>query len=188
MRTELSEILKAQFTPLIMRKLFVLFFLSLLSNCIKAQFLDKLDVDTSFEVKRNEFLTPNYIYKNIGKPITNKDRLEKNLNIQIEMHKGGIDYYSINETNVGLRFKGQVLLEISFRYFGDDGMNYETSLINAGYILRNTKKTINIESEASDFDMSNGEIRFYKKGNVICKVYDGTYLAFTFYRTISSYK
>ena len=85
---------------------------------------------------------------------------------------------------VGLRFYGreQIGAEISFRLFGDQADDYEQLLMNSGYVLKSRKKTSTLELEP-DFNtqLLSGELRTYRKGDVVCVVMDGSYRGFTFY-------
>lgn len=113
-----------------------------------------------------------------------RDKLIKELNLELINHRGGIDYYEVYETMVGIRYTGQYLSEISFRYFGEEGLNYEATLIKSGFLLKKRKKSSNLEIE-SDFEAQalNGEVRIYQKGGLFCRVYDGTFIGFTFSKT-----
>lgn len=142
--------------------------------------------DSTLEKREQDFLVPNTIFKNITNRIA-KQKLVKDLNLTLVVHRGGMDYYQIGEVLTGLHFEGQFLNKVSFRYFGQEGLDYETSLIKIGFMLKKRAKTSNLEIEpgleVNDLD---GEVRIYRKGNVVCQVYDGTYLGFTFYKAAST--
>lgn len=142
--------------------------------------------DSLIQLRRTEFLTPIFIFNVIGMPMASKKNLESDLNLMLYTHRGGKDYYEINGIPVGMLFMGktQVCVELSFRLFGEDGTNYLQSLIKQGFSLRKTSRTANLELEG---DLSSnalyGTLSIYRKGDVICEVYDGTFIGFTFYRT-----
>ena len=73
------------------------------------------------------------------------------------------------------------------RYFGEDGLNYETSMVKAGFLLKKRAKSSNLEIEPDlEAQTLDGEIRIYKKGNIVCKVYDGSYIGFSFSKITST--
>lgn len=169
-------------------KFYVLLVISfLLIYPVNAQIDDDTEtIDSVLQKKGEYFLLPSSIYKNITNRIS-KEKLIKDLNLTILNHRGGVDYYQVNETLLGMRFSGQYLSEISFRYFGDEGLKYESTLMKSGFLLKKRSKSSSIEIEP-DFEAQtlDGEIRIYKKGSIVCQVYDGTYIGFTFYKTIST--
>lgn len=131
-----------------------------------------------------EFLTPKFIYRNIGTP----EFTEKSIDdvFQKAAHRGGIDYYSVGDNSVGMKFggKNRICCYISFRLFGEQAAEYESSLLDAGFVLKSTKRTTNLEAEGDlSSQLLNGELRVYRKGSVVCNVMDGSYLAFTYYTT-----
>ena len=158
----------------------------LLTSTINAQIIEDSDIqDSVLQKKGEEFLLPSSIYKNIINR-TSKVKLIKDLELTPLTHRGGVDYYQINETLLGMRFFGQYLSEISFRYFGDEGLNYEAALLKSGFLLKKRTKSSSLEIEPNfDAQSLDGEIRIYKKGIVVCQVYDGTYIAFTFSKVTS---
>jgi hypothetical protein len=142
--------------------------------------------DSVLQKREVEFLLPINIYKNLANGV-NKQKLYKDLNLRLLAHRGGIDFFQIGGTFTGLHFVGQNLTEISFRYFGEDGINFETSMVKAGFLLKKVAKSSNLEIY-SDFEtqMLDGEIRIYKRGNIVCRVYDGSYIGFTFCKSPSA--
>jgi hypothetical protein len=141
--------------------------------------------DSIIQLRRKEFLTPKFIGANIGTSFVTKERLEKDLDIYVERYRNGVTYYEL-DIPIGLRYMGklEVCVELSFRLFGEDGPEYENSLVKSGFILKSKKKTKNLELNG---DMSsqllNGEYRTYRKGEVVCEVMEGSYFGFSFYRT-----
>lgn len=158
--------------------LFFLFFLFIFSA--NAQTNKQDEPQNLSQNNESQFLLPINIYRNIISR-TSKEKIIKDLNLNLITHRGGVDYYEIGETLAGLRFVGQYLTEISFRYFGEEGLNYETSIVKAGFLLKKRAKSSNLEIDPGfEVQTLDGEIRVYKKGNIVCRVYDGTYLGFSF--------
>jgi hypothetical protein len=172
-----------------MKKYFLVFTIifCLFLSSGQAQTKDSTQVDDSTIQKREQdFFLPITIIKNITNRTT-KQKLIKDLDLKLAAHRGGTDYYEIGELFAGLHFEGPYLNKVSFRYFGQDGLDYEVSVTKAGFVLKKRAKTSNLEIEpgleVNDID---GEVRIYRKGNIICQVYDGTYLGFTFYKATST--
>lgn len=142
----------------------------------------KLD---SIEKNKSNFFSPSLIAKVIGMPNATKKNLESEYQVELLAHRGGWDYYDFNLTNVGFKFGGNsnVCYKISFRLFGEDATDYENQIKTAGFKFISRKESTNLELEGDlSSQLMNGEIRTYKKGNVICDVVDGSYLGFTYYR------
>lgn len=139
---------------------------------------------TVFKERQRDFVTPLFIYRNISRAHFTKSNIEEVLHVSTTAHRGGVDFYEINDMFVGLRFYGreQIGAEISFRLFGDQAADYEQLLMNSGYVLKSRKKTSTLELEP-DFNsqLLSGELRTYRKGDVVCVVMDGSYRGFTFY-------
>lgn len=145
------------------------------------------DQDSMLNQKRKNFLNPSYICNTIGIGMPNslKDNIERNLEINIAAHRGGVDFYDLGDVFMGLRYGGQsmICIEISFRLFGDEAKDYESLLKKKGFILKSKKKTTNLELESDmTSQLLDGELRVYGKNDVICKVMDGSFISFTFYR------
>lgn len=102
--------------------------------------------DSVLQKRGEEFLSPTGIYKNLTNRIS-KVKLVKDLNLIMINHRGGIDYYEVNQTAVGLSFTNQYLSGIAFRYFGEQGLDYETALSKSGFLLKQ-KKNIKLRNRA----------------------------------------
>lgn len=143
-----------------------------------------LNNDSLIQLRRKEFLTPKFICACIGTSFATKKRLEKDLNINLVGFRNGVTYYEM-DIPIGLRYTGdiEVCVEMSFRFFGEDGSEYENSLVSSGFVLKNRKKTNNLELEGDlSSQLRNGEFRTYRKGEVVCEVMEGSYFGFSFYR------
>ncbi len=152
---------------------------------------EEFNSDSLLQQRRIEFLTPKFISQFIGASYVTRSTLEHDLQMDATAYKGGVMYYEINDIPIGLRYykiitQGtvrEICIEMSLRLFGEDAQHYENSLILAGFVLKSRKSTTNLELEG---DMSsqimNGEVRIYRLGDVVCKVIDGSYMGFAFYR------
>ncbi len=143
--------------------------------------------DSITRSRQEEFLNPQYILQTIGirMPCSLQKNIEQNLKLESQMHRGGVDYYSFDDCNVGMRFAGEkrVLVELSFRLFSEAAAKYECKLIKSGFVLKSRKKSSNLELEGDlSSQLLNGELRLYQNGEVVCEVIDGTYVGFSFYR------
>lgn len=148
----------------------------------KIKFQAELD---SIEQYKTTFFDPKLIVKVVGMPNATKQNLESEYQVELLMHRGGWDYYDFNLTNVGFKFGGNtnVCYKISFRLFGEDATDYENQIKSAGFKCISRKESSNLELEGDlSSQLMNGEIRIYRKGNVVCEVFDGSYLGFTYYR------
>lgn len=152
---------------------------------------EKLQIETeknqldSIEKNLQSFFNPTLIAKVVGMPNATKQNLESEYNVVLLDHRGGWDYYDFSKTNVGFKFGGNsnVCYKISFRLFGDEASEYENQLKDDGFKLLSRKESSNLELEGDlSSQLLNGELRVYKMGSVVCQVYDGSYIGFTFYR------
>ena len=137
-----------------------------------------------FKERQRDFVTLLFIYRNISRAHFTKSNIEKALHVSTTVHRGGVDFYEINDMFVGLRFYGreQIGAEISFRLFGDQATDYEQLLMDSGYVLKSRKRSTQFELESNlDSQLLSGELRTYRKGDVVCVVMDGSYRGFTFY-------
>jgi hypothetical protein len=140
--------------------------------CVHAQVNNSSQLDESTLLKRlQEFLLPNSIFKNITNRVT-KERIVNDLNLRLISHRGGIDYYEVGDAMTGLHFSGQILDEVSFRYFGEEGLDYENSMLKAGFVLEKRAKTSNLEIGGVDATDINGEVRIYRKGSIILPIFE----------------
>ncbi|MFZ4454934.1 MAG: hypothetical protein ACOYOT_01805 [Bacteroidales bacterium] len=139
----------------------------------------------STEQYKITFFSPQLIAKVVGMPNATKQNLESEYHVELLGHRGGWDYYDFNKTQVGFKFGGNsnVCYKLTFRLFGDEALEYESQIKNAGFKLLSRKESSNLELEGDlSSKLLNGEVRIYKMGSVICHVYDGSYIGFTFYR------
>jgi hypothetical protein len=131
------------------------------------------------------FISPLFIFKNLG--FFKKEKVNELFGDNFISHKGGVDYYDMNNYTIGLTFSDSgVCYKMAFRLFGDQALKYMDSLLDNGNGFKLVKKTetLNLELESDlSSQLLNGQLKIYKFKDVICEVFDGSYVSFTFYRT-----
>ena len=175
-----------------MRKVIILFLLGIISYGIHAQSKivtkEEFDSDSLLQERRTEFLKPAFIAKFIGTSFATKTRLENDLKLIARGFKDDMVFYDLNGSSIGIDYykddNTEICVGLSFRFFGQEGSDYENSLAKNGFTLSNKKKTSNLELEGDlSSQLLNGELRTYRKGEVVCEVMQGSYFSFSFYRS-----
>ena len=133
-------------------------------------------------------LTIPYLANWVGASFFTKDNIERDLNIDPVGYSGGLVLYNFPKCGVSMEFSGEneVCTELSFRLYGEDGMQMKKELLAYGYTLVEKKK--DLVAENNFMDMQYGTHSIYKcklknGGYSVCELVEGPAFMFTFYRS-----
>ena len=164
---------------MIMRNLITVLLL-VMAWTLSAQQLIQAEEEVSAEQLQEEFLAPSFQAEFLGTSYLTRNDIERNLQIKPFTHRGGKDFYNIAENNVTMGYSPeQVCVFVSFRLFADEALEYQQELINI-FSLVKQKEAVSLEMDRGIQGLQS-QIRYYKKGDVVCEVYDGSYISFTYY-------
>ena len=133
-------------------------------------------------------LTIPYLANWVGASFFTKDNIERDLNIDPVGYSGGLVLYNFPKCGVSMEFSGveEVCTELSFRLYGEEGMQMKKDLLEYGYTLVEKKKDLIAENNFRD--MQYGTHSVYKcklknGGYSVCELLEGQAFMFTFYRS-----
>lgn len=133
-------------------------------------------------------LTIPYLANWVGASFFTKDNIERDLNIDPVGYSGGLVLYNFPKCGVSMEFSGaeEVCTELSFRLYGEEGMQMKKDLLEYGYALVEKKKDLIAENNFRD--MQYGTHSVYKcklknGGYSVCELLEGQAFMFTFYRS-----
>ena len=138
--------------------------------------------EVTIEELQEDFVTPQFQADYLGMSWMTKSNLEESLQVTRIMHRGGKDFYNIADKNVTIEYSPEdVCIYVSFRLFAEEAEDYEKELRKV-FTLQQTRKGVSLETEANrTARVGQVRIRKYRKGEVVCEVYDGTYIGFSYY-------
>ena len=133
-------------------------------------------------------LTIPYLANWVGASFFTKDNIERDLNVDPVGYSGGLVLYNFPKCGVSMEFSGaeEVCTELSFRLYGEEGMQMKKDLLEYGYTLVEKKKDLIAENNFRD--MQYGTHSVYKcklknGGYSVCELLEGQAFMFTFYRS-----
>ncbi len=138
--------------------------------------------------RKDTLLTIPYLANWVGASFFTKDNIERDLNIDPVGYSGGLVLYNFPKCGVSMEFSGaeEVCTELSFRLYGEEGMQMKKDLLEYGYTLVEKKKDLIAENNFRD--MLYGTHSVYKcklknGGYSVCELLEGQAFMFTFYRS-----
>ncbi len=138
--------------------------------------------------RKDTLLTIPYLANWVGASFFTKDNIERDLNIDPVGYSGGLVLYNFPKCGVSMEFSGaeEVCTELSFRLYGEEGMQMKKDLLEYGYTLVEKKKDLIAENNFRD--MQYGTHSVYKcklknGGYSVCELLEGQAFMFTFYRS-----
>lgn len=144
--------------------------------------------DSVYDERCNKLLTPQYLANWVGASFFTKENIEKDCGVSPIAYNGGNVFYDFPKCPVTMEFEDtyNVCVSLSFRLFGEDGINMKKALIAYGYKFQSKSEDLIAENNFMDLQVGKRSIYKFKLkqgGYSICIITEGQAMMFTFYRS-----